>query len=441
MTPLPARRIAPPAWMTQAAALAVVRALSAKGQPARFVGGCVRDAILGIEPADIDLATPEEPAAVIRLLEAAKLKAVPTGIDHGTVTAVSPPLTIQVTTLRCDVSTDGRRAVVAFGTDWLADAARRDFTINALYADADGTLYDPVGGLADLEAGRVRFIGDAAMRVAEDYLRVPRFFRFHARFGRGAADAAALAACGEAAPRLAQLSGERVRDELLKIVVLPKAAEAFALMLSCGVLDHLVPGHRFERELFERLAALQAAVSPEPVAEPDPWPRLALLFGFDGARAQAALDRLKFSNAQRHRLDGLLAPVQAAWADLAEPGARPVALYRIGAEACLDDALRLALADPSRAAALPAVATAIRAWRRPVFPLRGADLLRHGLKPGPNISAVLKELESWWAAGGFAASREACLAEMRRRVTFEETALPEAGKVSEAEGGKGSDRM
>ena len=254
-------RIIPPDWMTAAPTRALLAALGAGGAPVRFVGGCVRDAILGLRPADIDIATPESPDQVIRRLEKAKLKAVPTGLEHGTVTAVVPPATFQVTTLRRDVATDGRHATVAFGTDWAEDAARRDFTINALYADAEGRLYDFTDGRADLAAGLVRFIGDPAQRVAEDYLRVLRFFRFHARFGNGAPDAAAIAACSAAADRLDRLSGERVRDELLKILILPNAADALALMQQSGVLTAILPQARLDVATLSRLVRLQAAVA------------------------------------------------------------------------------------------------------------------------------------------------------------------------------------
>ncbi|WP_341895839.1 CCA tRNA nucleotidyltransferase, partial [Ferrovibrio terrae] len=289
--------IPPVDWMTAAPTRSLLAALGASGAPVRFVGGCVRDAILGLRPADIDLATPETPEVVIRRLEKAKLKAVPTGIEHGTVTAVVPPATFQVTTLRRDVATDGRHATVVFGTDWAEDAARRDFTINALYADADGRLYDYTDGRADLAAGLVRFIGDPAARVAEDYLRVLRFFRFHARFGRGAPDAASLAACAAASDRLDRLSGERIRDELLKILILPNAADALVLMQQSGVLAAVLPEAHFEAAALGRLIALQAAVAAGSQAEPEVWPRLALLLAGDAAAGMAMAERLRLSNA------------------------------------------------------------------------------------------------------------------------------------------------
>jgi tRNA nucleotidyltransferase/poly(A) polymerase len=409
-----------PGWMTAPEARRLIAALTAGGGSApRFVGGCVRDAILGLAPADIDLATSEPPEAVMRRLRAAGLKAIPTGIEHGTVTAVVPPAIFQITTLRRDVATDGRHAEVAFAADgsppsWAADAARRDFTINALYADPDGRLHDFTDGRADLAAGIVRFIGDATARVAEDYLRVLRFFRFHARFGKGAPDAAALAACADAAGRLDRLSGERVRDELLKILALSNAGAALALMSDAGVLAALLPTARFDAARFARLVELQAQIAAAGGIEPEIWPRLALLFvPAEPGQADRIADRLKLSNAQRLRLDGLLTPSPFDWDSVADDAAFAGALYRHGAERCRDHVLLAALADPARdALARRRLAEAAR-WQRPVFPVRGADLLALGFAPSPTISGILKELEAWWAADGFRADRAACLQRLR----------------------------
>lgn len=407
--------IQPPDWMTAAPTRSLLAALGAGGVPVRFVGGCVRDAILGLRPADIDVATSEKPDQVIKRLEKARLKAVPTGIEHGTVTAVVPPATFQVTTLRQDVTTDGRHATVAFGTDWAEDAARRDFTINALYADAEGRLYDFTNGRADLAAGVVRFIGDPAQRVAEDYLRVLRFFRFHARFGKGAPDAASLAACADAVDRLDCLSGERIRDELLKILILPNAADAMALMQQSGVLAAILPQARLDMSALSRLIRLQAAVAAAGGSDPDLWPRLALLL--DGnTDADAIAGRLKLSNAQRLRLDGLLSlPAFDAGMPQDESAFR-VALYRLGAERCRDGLLLAAARRAVDEETAIARSIATTSWRRPVFPLRGADVLAAGFSPGPTVSALLNELESWWVDAGFAPDREACLGRLRERV-------------------------
>lgn len=414
--PLP-EWIPPTDWMAADPTRAVLAALGTGGVAVRFVGGCVRDAILGLKPDDIDLATPETPDVVIRRLAKAKLKAVPTGIAHGTITAVAPPATFQITTLRRDVATDGRHAEVLFGTDWAEDARRRDFTINALYADADGRLHDYTGGRADLAAGIVRFIGDPERRVAEDYLRVLRFFRFHARFAKGGPDAPSLAACAAAKDRLGRLSGERVRDELLKILALPNAGTALALMQESGVLQAVLPEAGFDAERFARLVALQEAVAQGSEVQPEVWPRLAVLLSVgDPGIADRIADRLRLSNAQRLRLNGLLAPTAFGVAVLEDDAAFAEALYRHGAERCRDQLLLMASAAPEwqELAVRRAVATAT--WQRPVFPLRGADILALGFSPGPTVSALLNELESWWAAGGFRADREACLKRLRARV-------------------------
>ncbi|HEX6958258.1 MAG TPA: CCA tRNA nucleotidyltransferase [Ferrovibrio sp.] len=410
-------RIEPTDWMQAPPTLAVLAALGAGGATVRFVGGCVRDAILGLQPEDIDIATPEVPEVVIRRLEKAKLKAVPTGIEHGTVTAVAPPSTFQITTLRRDVSTDGRHAVVSYGTDWAEDAKRRDFTINALYADADGRLHDFTGGRADLAAGIVRFIGDPRQRVAEDYLRVLRFFRFHARFGRGAPDAAALAACADAADKLERLSGERIRDELLKILGLPNAPEALLLMQQSGVLAALLPDARFDAAQLSALIRLQAALSERSGLYPEVWPRLAALFPPGPAElADRLADRLKLSNAQRLRFGATMAPAPFTAESLPDEARFRQALYRFGAERCRDHVLLLGARDQDVAAAALQRAVETTQWRRPVFPLRGADILALGFSPGPTVSALLRELETWWAEGGFQADREACLAQLRERV-------------------------
>jgi tRNA nucleotidyltransferase/poly(A) polymerase len=408
-------RIPPTDWMTAAPTRSLLAALGAGGAPARFVGGCVRDAILGLQPADIDIATPELPETVIRRLEKARLKAVPTGIEHGTVTAVVPPATFQVTTLRRDIDTDGRHATVAFGTDWAEDAARRDFTINALYADADGRLYDFTDGRADLAAGRVRFIGDPATRVAEDYLRVLRFFRFHARFGKGEPDAASLAACAAAAGQLGRLSGERIRDELLKILALPNASQALALMQQSGVLAAVLPEVRFDAADFTRLVALQDVVAAASDRQPEIWPRLALLL--TGMTAvEGVAERLRLSNAQRLRLEGLLSLPTIDAGLLQDESAFRMALYRLGGERCRDGILIAASRQSVDRTLAIARAIAATTWQRPVFPLRGADILAAGFTPGPTVSALLNELEAWWAEAGFRPNREACLQRLRARV-------------------------
>ncbi|MFQ5959208.1 MAG: CCA tRNA nucleotidyltransferase, partial [Alphaproteobacteria bacterium] len=237
----PAGTIEPQRWMTVRATRAVVDALRAQGAEVRFVGGCVRDAVAGRKVTDVDIATPDPPETVIRLLEAAGIRVVPTGIKHGTVTAVVARRPFEITTLRRDVETYGRHAKVAFTDDWTADAARRDFTINALFCAPDGTLYDPFGGLDDLRAGRVRFVGDAVQRIREDVLRLLRFFRFYAHYGRPPPDAEALAACRAMALALPSLSGERVCAELLRLLAADDPAAVLELMIEADVLEFVLP--------------------------------------------------------------------------------------------------------------------------------------------------------------------------------------------------------
>ncbi|PWR22724.1 hypothetical protein DKG74_12610 [Zavarzinia aquatilis] len=385
-------RLPPGGWRQSAPVAAVVAALSAGGACCRFVGGCVRDALLGEVPADIDIATPLEPKAVMARARAAGLKAVPTGIDHGTVTVIADHVPVEVTTLRRDVETDGRHATVAYTGDWREDAARRDFTINALYADPDGALFDPVGGLADLAAGRVRFIGDAKARLAEDYLRALRFFRFHARFAQCPADAAALGAIAAARAELTRLSAERVAAELLKTLALPRAAEAVGLMADCGVLAVLLP----EAADGARLARLLPLSG-------DPLLRLAaLLPGLPLVGAEVA-GRLRLSNAQKARLSAAL--VAEALPDDAAGLRRLIALH--GRQAAEDRALL---------AGDPVLAARIAALDVPDFPLKGGDLLALGLAPGPAVSALMKVLLDWWLAQDPPPLREACLLEARRRL-------------------------
>ncbi|HKS88627.1 MAG TPA: CCA tRNA nucleotidyltransferase, partial [Stellaceae bacterium] len=285
-------KIAPQPWMQDAPATALVAALAKAGIVARFVGGCVRDALLGRPIADIDLATSASPNEVIAALAAAHIKTVPTGIEHGTITAIVDtagwPRHYEITTLRRDVETYGRRARVAFDADWTEDAARRDFTINAIYLDPDGTLHDPVGGVADLEARRVRFVGEPARRIAEDVLRVLRYYRFEARFGDqragGTGDDAARAACRAAVPLLRGLSAERVAQELTRLIAVPDPAPALRMMAEDGVLTAVLP----EASRLDRLARL---IALEP--EPDALRRLAALIAVDQAGATALGARLR----------------------------------------------------------------------------------------------------------------------------------------------------
>jgi len=401
----PAERIAPQPWMSEAATRAVLRALAPEGGAARFVGGCVRDALLGRAIKDIDIATPLVPEEVMRRLEAAGIKAVPTGLAHGTVTAVAPLRHFEITTLRRDVETFGRHARVAFTDDWAADARRRDFTLNALFLDAEGNVFDPVGGLGDLRAGRVRFVGDAATRIREDVLRLLRFYRFHAHYGRGAADAEARAACRALAPLLPTLSGERVAAEMLKLLAAPDPLPTLRMMAEDGVLAALLP----EARRLDRLAAL---VPLEPA--PDALRRLGALLGSDAGAAAAVAERLRLSNEQRERLAALAAPSVAV--DLAgDERAQRRALHRLGADLYRDLVLLRAgqRGDAAQARRLLALAAG---WRPREFPLKGRDVTAHGVAEGPEVGRLLAALEAWWEAGDFRADRKAALAELKRRM-------------------------
>jgi poly(A) polymerase len=396
-----AGKIDPPAWMTDAPTQRLFAALAAAGIAARFVGGCVRNAVLGRPIDDLDLAVDQPPETVIRALEAARIKAVPTGIKHGTVTAIADSSVFELTTLRRDIETDGRRAVVAFTDDWLEDASRRDFTFNALYADPDGTLYDPFEGRADLAAGRVRFIGDADTRIAEDRLRVLRFFRFHAWYGRPPIDGTGYQACARNAATLRGLSGERVRKELLRTLEAPAAPDALDAMREAGVLDHWLPEYAGSA----RLRALMARED-----KPDGLRRLAAILPSD-ANAVAIGKRLKLSTQESLRLEVMLAREPAM--DIADgPRAWRAGIYRLGNSLYID---RLLLAIDAPGDWRAALATA-RRWMPPELPVSGGDALRLGLRPGPQIGRLIDSVERWWIEGDFSADRDACLAELERLV-------------------------
>jgi poly(A) polymerase len=367
-------------WRQRPGMVALLEALGASEGLTRYVGGCVRDELLGLPFSDLDLATRLEPAEVVRRLEARGIKAIPTGIEHGTVTAVSSGQVAEVTTLRRDVSTDGRRATVAFTDDWQEDAARRDFTINALSADPlTGEIFDYFGGLADIERRRVRFIGDPLQRIAEDHLRILRFFRFHARFGTGDPDAAALEACTARANDLMALSRERIADELLKLLALPDPTATVRIMLERQILKPVLP----EIDAVEKLAALVAAERAAGV-EPHPLRRLAALLPRDPMVAEKVAARLKLSNAARKR---------AACAALESLDISPQALaYRCGVDCAVDRLLLAGQVDAART---------IKDWGPPRLPIGGGALIQRGLTEGPVVARTLRRIEDAWVAEGF----------------------------------------
>jgi poly(A) polymerase len=386
-------RLPPQPWMSDPRAGAVLDALEAAGGAdcARFVGGCVRNALTGHKVADVDIATRLPPAEVVTALEAAGLRAVPTGIAHGTVTAISGRTPFEVTTLRRDVETDGRRAVVAFTEDWAEDASRRDFRLNALYADRAGRLYDPVGGgIEDALAGRIVFVGDAETRLREDHLRNLRFFRFFAWYGRGAPDPAALAACTALAAGVETLSAERVSAELLKLLAAPDPREAVRLMDRAGVLRRVVP-YDLNLERFEALVGIDA----------DPELRLSALLPDDDAAVVQAAARLRLSNAQRERLLAALLPETPAVALDLDPRALRAAIYRLGALTVKDRLARAWAEAPARAEAARSLIAYAADWRAPKFPLGGAEALAAGAPRGREVGRLLREVEAWWVEQDF----------------------------------------
>ncbi len=389
-------------WMTSAEAKAVFAALEAIGGAgcARFVGGCVRDALLGRDSpdVDVDIATTLAPDQTLQALQAAGIKAVPTGIDHGTVTAVASGRSFEITTLRRDVETDGRHAVVAYTQDWAEDAARRDFRLNALYADLDGTLHDPTGaGIADARAGRIIFVGDPATRIREDYLRILRFFRFTAAYGRGAPDAQALAACAALKDGLSTLSGERVSKELLKLLAAPDPREVARLMAATGILGLILP-QAGALTPFEHLVAIES----EMLFTCDALLRLAALLPGDGDMAREAARRLRLSNAQRDRIVAAVSgPDRGAAVRIVSwmsPREMRRAIWRLGADV-FRDRVKLAWAASTRDVTAPQWRMLLvypDTWTPPPFPISGDEILASGVPHGPLVGIVRSEIESWW---------------------------------------------
>jgi poly(A) polymerase/tRNA nucleotidyltransferase (CCA-adding enzyme) len=408
VTDPPQDRLPPPGVLAAGAPAAVLAALPG----ARAVGGCVRDLLAGREVHDVDVAAPLPPEAIALRLRDAGLKVFETGLAHGTVTAVLDRATVEVTALRRDIATDGRHAEVAWTTDWREDAARRDFTINAMSCDAAGMLWDYFGGRADLAAGRVRFVGDPATRLAEDYLRALRFFRFWARYGRGDPDAAALAAIGEAVPGLQRrIAPERIWMELKRLMEAADPIPGLALMAATGVLGAVLP-EGVPPALDDLRRALEAGIPADPVL------RLAValppaMAGQGGGDGAAIARRLRVSGEERDRIVRLH-DTGIALPDLRDPASR-ARWYatRPGAAAALDEAW---LAQARGAGDLGWLRGWIAATPHPELPVQGRDAVALGLRPGPEIGRVLAGLREWWLEGGCAATREDAMAELRRRI-------------------------
>ena len=396
-------------WMTAPGTRAVIDALTAGDADVRFVGGCVRDTLLGRESNDIDIGTPDPPERVLALLKDAGIESrtVPRGIAHGTVTALASGSRYEITTLRRDERTDGRHAEVAFTDDWREDAARRDFTINAMSATLDSTLHDCFGGRADLEAGRVRFVGDPATRIAEDHLRILRFFRFFAWYGCGEPDAVALAACAEAAHTIPSLSGERVQAEMLKLLAAPDPLPAIGTMRETGVLAQLLPGTpRTDR--LARLTAIEGGVG-----ESDPIRRLGALLG-DAEAAHDVAARWRLGSGDEARLADLCAPPAPLTPDLDRRTQRR-RLYRLG-PALFRDLVLLAWAKEAEGeneTAWRAMLETAAAWEEPALPVTGADVLACGVEAGPAVGRLLFAVEAWWKDRDFVPDRPAALAKLK----------------------------
>jgi poly(A) polymerase len=399
-------------WLKDAGLQRLLAALNANGEEARIAGGAVRNALLGQAVADVDIATTTTPQETIRRAEAAGFKVAPTGIEHGTVTVTSGGRGHEVTTLRADIETDGRRARVVFGRDWKADAERRDFTINALYAEADGTVVDLVGGLADLESRTLRFIGDAEARIREDFLRILRFFRFFAWYGSGRPDAEGLKACARLKDGLDRLSAERVWAELKKLLSAPDPSRAMLWMRQAGVLSKALPeSEKWGIDAIHGLVAAERDLG----WTADAMLRLEAVVPPDAERMMALAKRLKLSNVEAERL--------TSWA--ASPGIEPSGaesdlakkLYRRGRQPIVDR-LQLALASARNRAAESNDALVeaggyarllkfAEAWKAPKFPLRGADLQKIGVSAGPEMGKLLKRLEEEWVEADFRPDRSA----------------------------------
>jgi len=378
-------------WMTAPETVQVMTALG----DARFVGGAVRNAMLGAMVADVDIAVPMRPEEVLARLKSHDIRAIPTGLEHGTVTALVGGKLFEITSLRKDVETDGRHAVIAFTEDWVEDAARRDFTINAMYAALDGEIFDYATGVEDLIAGRVRFMGDPATRIAEDTLRILRLFRFHAWYGKGEIDEAALRAAAAAKDRLATLSAERVAKEMLRLLEAPRPAPVLRVMAATGILPAVLPGE-LDMARLERLCEQDG----ENHTAPDAIPRLAALLkegeGPDMAR------RWKLSNAGRDRLEAVLAPGARIASHLKAPDVRRL-LYRLGPDIFKD---RVRLAWAAAPASQPALAWRMLlamadSWERPRFALSGRDVMAAGVPEGARVGRILAQLEAEWIGSDF----------------------------------------
>ena len=401
---------------------AVVKGLEARGAEIKFVGGCVRDAFAQRPITDIDIATPDLPETVIELLQLANIKVVPTGLKHGTVTAIVKNFRFEITTLRRDIETNGRHATVAFTEDWYSDAKRRDFTINAIYTSPSGAVYDPFGGILDLGYGHVRFIGLARDRISEDYLRILRFFRFHGQFGRGPLDREAKAACRANAEKLQDLSHERIRNEFFKILLVPNPADICAQMQDAQVLQQILPQTNNIKRL-RILNEIETKFINIDKVKPDPIRHLAALLDINKTEVKDVAERLMLSKIQRRRISYILSPKENFHVDISEEVVQQ-AIRNLGSDQVMDlallswaNALFECTQSPNRLTkAYTRILMQCVEWTPPKFPLSGADVLAVGVQPGPSIGKIISRVETWWANTGYRADRQDCLKQLSRAI-------------------------
>lgn len=414
----PTGKLDPEAWLTDSATVAVFDALEVGGADVRFVGGCVRDALAKRPVKDIDIGTPDMPEKIMAMLEARGIKSIPTGLQHGTVTAVVAGRTFEITTLRKDVETDGRRAVVAFTDDWIVDSSRRDFTINAMSANRGGDVYDYHEGIPDLAHGRIRFIGRAEDRIQEDYLRILRYFRFYALMGRPPYDEAAFAGCRKFAEKLSTISAERIRHELMRTLSATEPAEAFLMMRHAHVLDVILP-EATDIGTLRTASWLETRGIVLPGLQADPVRRLGALLGGTSEIGTVSA-RLRLSNRESARLGGMLKVLPAMKLPNDRAATRRL-MHKMGAESVADAALVSWARRLSEIGKLPSKESTARreqletafSWKAPVLPIDGTDVQSIGIPHGPKVGSILRAVEDWWAEDDFEADRDACLEKMR----------------------------
>ena len=402
-------KLAQQAWMIAPDTVRVMEALKANGGDARFVGGCVRDALVNRSVLDIDIATPLKPEEVISRLVAAKIKYAPTGLKHGTVTAVVDGHPFEITTLRIDVNPFGRHADVAFTDDWEKDAARRDFTINAMSATMDGDVYDPFGGVEHLREGRVLFVGAPELRIKEDVLRILRFFRFHAHFGQGQADLKALVACAKLSGEIVKLSRERIRQEIFKLLESDRSADVWNTMLYAGVVTHFLP-EATAVPVLQRLIALETEVHDQQ-GKAFVLRRLAALLDVTDGAIPMVVEALKLSNEQAAQLATLASTTWKVTMNMTPKEVERL-VYRLDND-MVRSLLLLASARENSRENFNTLYRAATSFRPPRFPLIGDDVMKLGWKEGPDIGRILKEMGEWWMDAEFRPGRTECLSRLK----------------------------